>query len=287
MSLGEDLFVKVDSFRIVDLLPPPPDADDDEDVCTSPPSNPYENTFSVLASTINTMNTTYNTKNCSDDFSLTRTFPELTIAAGEPQQEADDPASRNIYVASLPSYFTDDDLLKLFAPFGPVVSAKVMCRSHSRVCKGYGFVLYRFAEDAARAHNTMIGHVVGGNKLQVRRAHPTATKAASTQQQHQHQPQQRQQQHQHQGGAGGGRRPRPAGPGPAFPAPFPPVAQAQGQLPFAPLFDAGAYAPVARPPQQRQQQHQMNINIGGTINDGNGCPITYMVLPMQQQFFSS
>lgn len=80
----------------------------------------------------------------------------------------------NLYVASLPPTCTDADLFDLFAPFGPIVSAKAMCKKGLKECKGYGFVLFQREEDAARAQSTMIGHVIGSNKIQVRRARGTA-----------------------------------------------------------------------------------------------------------------
>ncbi|CBZ24165.1 RNA-binding protein 5-like protein [Leishmania mexicana MHOM/GT/2001/U1103] len=102
--------------------------------------------------------------------------------------QASDPAARaydsNLYVASLPEWFTDADLHELFKRFGPIVSAKVMCHKGTHHCKGYGFVLFQRTDDAAVARSEMIGHVVGGNKIQVRRARSAAsaplTEAAST-----------------------------------------------------------------------------------------------------------
>lgn len=76
----------------------------------------------------------------------------------------------NLYVASLPPTFTDADLYELFVPFGPIVSAKAMCKKGVKECKGYGFVLFRREEDAVRAQSAMIGHVIGNSKIQVRRA---------------------------------------------------------------------------------------------------------------------
>eukprot|EP00796_Vickermania_ingenoplastis_P000650 gene650-367_t len=82
--------------------------------------------------------------------------------------------SCNLYVASLPPDCTDADLFALFAPFGPIVSAKAMCKKGLKECKGYGFVLFQREEDALRAQSGMIGHMIGNNKIQVRRARATA-----------------------------------------------------------------------------------------------------------------
>lgn len=92
---------------------------------------------------------------------------------------ASDPAARafdsNLYVASLPGWFTDADLLELFKRFGPILSAKVMCHKGTHHCKGYGFVLFERKDAADVARSEMIGHLVGGNKIQVRHARSAAS----------------------------------------------------------------------------------------------------------------
>lgn len=96
---------------------------------------------------------------------------------------ASDPAARafdsNLYVASLPGWFTDADLLELFKRFGPILSAKVMCHKGTHHCKGYGFVLFERKDAADVARSEMIGHVVGGNKIQVRHARSAASASLS------------------------------------------------------------------------------------------------------------
>lgn len=83
----------------------------------------------------------------------------------------------NLYVASLPPDCTDADLLQLFSPFGAITSAKAMRKKEQQECKGYGFVLFQREEDAEKAQSQMIGYVFRGNKIQVRRARPTACAA--------------------------------------------------------------------------------------------------------------
>lgn len=79
--------------------------------------------------------------------------------------------SHNLYVASLPHDFTDAELYALFSPFGPIVSTKTMCKKNvGHESKGYGFVLFEKEEDAIVAQRNMIGYVVRGSKIQVRRA---------------------------------------------------------------------------------------------------------------------
>ncbi|RNF03750.1 RNA-binding protein 5-like protein [Trypanosoma rangeli] len=101
--------------------------------------------------------------------------PVTTLIGGDPPRE--DPKSaygRNIYVASLPADITDERLRALFEPFGKILSAKTMSRKNGACCSGYGFVLFERSADAARAQMAMIGHIVDGNRIQVRQARPSA-----------------------------------------------------------------------------------------------------------------
>lgn len=78
--------------------------------------------------------------------------------------------SRNIYVASLPLSYKDEDLQKLFSKFGKIISAKVIDDPDTGMGKGYGFVLYEKESCAQKAIQEMIGHTINGQRLQVRRA---------------------------------------------------------------------------------------------------------------------
>lgn len=84
--------------------------------------------------------------------------------------------SRNVYVASLPQTLNDAELMNLFSPFGIVLSAKIMREKKTRQSKGYGFVLFRDEEAAAASVRAMNTAVVGNSRLQVRLAHPSASK---------------------------------------------------------------------------------------------------------------
>ncbi|KEG10708.1 putative RNA-binding protein 5, partial [Trypanosoma grayi] len=88
---------------------------------------------------------------------------------------------RNVYVASLPIEFDDEQLFNLFAPYGPITSARIMRAKGTRQSKGYGFVLYRNPRSAELAISNLVGHVIGGNRIQVRLAHPDASFAYSGQ----------------------------------------------------------------------------------------------------------
>ncbi|ORC86046.1 putative RNA-binding protein 5 [Trypanosoma theileri] len=82
---------------------------------------------------------------------------------------------RNVYVASLPLSFDDDQLFNLFAPYGSINSARIMRSKGTRQSKGYGFVLYKNPRSAELAISNLVGHVIDGNRIQVRLAHPDAS----------------------------------------------------------------------------------------------------------------
>ncbi|KAI8845344.1 hypothetical protein BJ741DRAFT_587722 [Chytriomyces cf. hyalinus JEL632] len=73
--------------------------------------------------------------------------------------------SRNLYVKNLPidPIFTTDDLYALFAPFGRIVSAKVMMDESIWVSKGFGFVSFSTEEDAFSAIDGLNGYVLDMN----------------------------------------------------------------------------------------------------------------------------
>jgi RNA recognition motif-containing protein len=81
----------------------------------------------------------------------------------------------NVYVASLPTEMSDAELMNLFAPFGIVMSAKIMREHKTRQSKGYGFVLYRDSGSAERAIRSLNNQVMGSTTLHVRHAHTSAS----------------------------------------------------------------------------------------------------------------
>ncbi|KAK7197008.1 RNA-binding protein 5-like protein [Novymonas esmeraldas] len=83
--------------------------------------------------------------------------------------------SRNVYVASLPLNFDDQQLQELFSPYGRIVSARIMRAKKSHASKGYGFVMFHQVTCAERAIEGLHGRVVGGSRIQVRRANADAS----------------------------------------------------------------------------------------------------------------
>lgn len=72
----------------------------------------------------------------------------------------------NLYVRNLVDTITDDGLKKLFAPFGAITSAKIMCDNQNR-CRGFGFVCFSTAEEARKAMVEMNLKMVEGKALHV------------------------------------------------------------------------------------------------------------------------
>ena len=70
-----------------------------------------------------------------------------------------------LYVKNLDESLNDNDLHKMFAPFGRITSAKVMVEMGRS--KGFGFVCFVSPEEAAKAINEMNGHVILNKPLYV------------------------------------------------------------------------------------------------------------------------
>jgi RNA recognition motif-containing protein len=61
----------------------------------------------------------------------------------------------------------DDDLMTLFCPFGPVISARVYVDKKSDESKGFGFVSFAFVDSATSAIASMNAFQVGSKRLKV------------------------------------------------------------------------------------------------------------------------
>ncbi|GJP53816.1 hypothetical protein CLOM_g12950 [Closterium sp. NIES-68] len=85
-----------------------------------------------------------------------------SAGAGEQQQQA----YTNLYVKGLGEETSDEELLTVFAAFGAIKSAVVMREPDGR-SKGFGFVNFEIAEDAARAVAGVNGRRVVGGEVMV------------------------------------------------------------------------------------------------------------------------
>jgi len=88
----------------------------------------------------------------------------LSETAHPPTKEMD---TSNLFVRNLPLLMNKDKLLDLFVPYGQVTSAKVAMDYTTGLSKGYGFVKFSDAHDAALAVMQLNGHLVEGRKIEV------------------------------------------------------------------------------------------------------------------------
>ena len=79
----------------------------------------------------------------------------------------DDQHKRSLFVRSLPASATTESLTELFSDSYPVKHAVAVKDPATKQCRGYGFVTFADAEDAARARAEFNGHVLDGKKLRV------------------------------------------------------------------------------------------------------------------------
>lgn len=75
--------------------------------------------------------------------------------------------SSSLFVRSLPASATTASLTELFSNAYPIKHATAVLDKATSTCKGYGFVTFADAEDAARAKKEFNGHVLEGKKLRV------------------------------------------------------------------------------------------------------------------------
>jgi RNA recognition motif-containing protein len=75
--------------------------------------------------------------------------------------------NKKLYVSNLAFSMRDGDLEKVFTPFGPVISAKVVMDRFSGRSKGFGFVEMENEADAVKAIREMNGKDVDGRLIRV------------------------------------------------------------------------------------------------------------------------
>lgn len=87
--------------------------------------------------------------------------------------------AKRIYVGNLPFSFTDEDLTKLFEPFGTVNSAQVITDKFAQnQSKGFGFVEMSEDAEADKAITDLNGQEHGGRPLKVNEARPREERPA-------------------------------------------------------------------------------------------------------------
>jgi CUG-BP- and ETR3-like factor len=77
------------------------------------------------------------------------------------------PAGCNLFVFHLPIEWLEPELVSYFAPFGNVISSRIMCDKTTGKSKGYGFISYDNQLSAVNAVRMMNGFQVGNKRLKV------------------------------------------------------------------------------------------------------------------------
>ncbi len=79
---------------------------------------------------------------------------------------------KRLYVGSLPFETNDAQLQEVFAPFGQVVSSKVIVDKFSGKSKGFGFVEMGTEAEAQAAIQKLNGSTLGSRQIAVNEARP-------------------------------------------------------------------------------------------------------------------
>ncbi|KHJ34940.1 putative ribosomal processing rna binding nucleolar protein [Erysiphe necator] len=79
---------------------------------------------------------------------------------------------RTLFVRSLPSTATSNDLISFFSESYPLKHATVVLDAESKKSKGYGFVTFADTEDAQKAREDLNGTVFLGRKIKIETAEP-------------------------------------------------------------------------------------------------------------------
>lgn len=77
-----------------------------------------------------------------------------------------------IYVGNLPYGIGDDDIRKLFEPFGEVGEVNIIIDRMSGRSKGFGFVEMANDDEGQKAIDDLNGTDLGGRQLNVNKARP-------------------------------------------------------------------------------------------------------------------
>mmetsp|Transcript_7080 Transcript_7080/g.12692 ORF Transcript_7080/g.12692 Transcript_7080/m.12692 type:complete len:426 (-) Transcript_7080:236-1513(-) len=77
------------------------------------------------------------------------------------------PDGANLFIFHIPNEMNNGELLRLFIPYGDVVSARIETEEDTRRGKGYGYVSYADAQSAATAIQFLHGHKIQGKRLSV------------------------------------------------------------------------------------------------------------------------
>ncbi|CAF3870745.1 unnamed protein product [Rotaria sp. Silwood2] len=95
-------------------------------------------------------------------------FPSPTyITSQVAGKHTEGPDGANLFIYHLPQEYSDADLAQAFAPYGPIISAKVFVDKTTNRSKCFGFVSYDNPSSAQAAINQMNGFQIGMKRLKV------------------------------------------------------------------------------------------------------------------------
>lgn len=80
--------------------------------------------------------------------------------------------ANKLYVGNLAYKLTNDELKDLFAPYGEVLSAQIICDRDTKRSKGFGFVEMDSEQSAAKAIEELDSKDIHGRKIFVSQARP-------------------------------------------------------------------------------------------------------------------
>jgi len=83
----------------------------------------------------------------------------------------------NIYVSNLSFNVQDEDLREFFAPYGEVVSARIINDKETGQSRGFGFVEMKDAAAAKKAIEELNDATVDGRNIKVMEARPKEQKS--------------------------------------------------------------------------------------------------------------
>lgn len=113
------------------------------------------------------------------DETETPAAPVADKAVEKDEKEAAIKQRRSLFVRQLPADTTSESLTDLFSESFPVKHATAVTDPETKECRGYGFVTFADAEDAAQAKTQFNGHLLGNKKLRVEIAEPRTRKVGA------------------------------------------------------------------------------------------------------------
>lgn len=91
----------------------------------------------------------------------------------------DDQSACQLFIGDLSRLISEEDLRKLFAPYGEITALEIKRDKFTQFNLGFGFVNYRFRADAERALNACNGFEIGNRRIRISWAQKNTTLVVS------------------------------------------------------------------------------------------------------------